>query len=336
VVTAESGDPLSSARAGQRWVVRVRLPDGSATDVVGWIDSVSTGELTVVTLDQTRQVVDQAAVLLARRAPLARGAPPPDRVSAVELERRSLRGWLALAESLGEWTLRAAGGFTGRGNSCHAVGDPGVPVAAAAEQVVEFARRHGIAPMAQVITGSEEEQALRALGWTDTYVPVHVMAVRLTELLSEETPPTGVRVTETLEPSWQAAYARSRPNNADPQLLRMILDGNPPRAFASAGEEIIGIARGHLSGDWLGLASVWTSPDHRRRGWATRLSLALGDWAGRRGARYAYLQVDVANDRAIRSYQRLGFTRHHGYLYLAPPEAEEPQLLVQRTRSVGL
>ena len=33
-------------------------------------------------------------------------------------------GW-PYHEPLGEWTLRAGGGFTGRANSCHAVGDPG-------------------------------------------------------------------------------------------------------------------------------------------------------------------------------------------------------------------
>ncbi len=50
----------------------------------------------------------------------------------------------------------------------------------------------------------------------------------------------------------------------------MILDGNPPRAFGSAGSEAetIAIARGHLSGDWLGSAAIWTHPDHRGRGWS--------------------------------------------------------------------
>jgi N-acetylglutamate synthase len=319
VGTAPSGDRLSSARPGQRWVLRVRQPDGSATDVVGWLESITVSQVAVTGVDQTLRVVDRSAVLLARRAPAARGAPPADRVSAAELEHCSVSGWLALAEPLGEWTLRAAGGFTGRANSCHAVGDPGVSIAAAADRVVAFAQQHGIAPMAQVIAGSAEEAGLRALGWSDTYLPVHVLAVRLVDLLPDERPPAGVRVTEQLEPSWEEAYGQSRPNKADPQLLRMILDGNPPRAFASAGEPIVAIARGHLSGDWLGLASIWTAPDHRRRGFATRLTLALGHWAARRGARYAYLQVDVANSAALHTYRRLGFVRHHGYLYLAPP-----------------
>src|SRR5918998_1469195 len=124
VVTAVSGDPLAAARLGERWVLRVRQPDGSATDVIGWLDWVTSTEVGLSTIDQAVHVLDRSTVLLARRAPAARGAPPPDRVSAAELERHSVRGWLALTEPLGEWTLRAAGGFTGRANSRHAVRDP--------------------------------------------------------------------------------------------------------------------------------------------------------------------------------------------------------------------
>ena len=40
-------------------------------------------------------------------------------------------------------------------------------------------------------------------------------------------------VTERLEPGWEEAFQRSRPNSADPTIVRMILDGSPPRAFAA-------------------------------------------------------------------------------------------------------
>src|SRR3712207_7331218 len=50
------------------------------------------------TVDQARHVLDRAEVLLARRAPPARGAPRPDRVSAADLERRSVSGWLAIGD----------------------------------------------------------------------------------------------------------------------------------------------------------------------------------------------------------------------------------------------
>jgi N-acetylglutamate synthase len=45
---------------------------------------------------------------------------------------------------------------------------------------------------------------------------------------------------------------------------------------------------------------------------------ALGHWAARQGARYAYLQVATVNESGIAAYRRLGFVPHHSYRYLAP------------------
>lgn len=314
-------DPLAAARPGERWVVRLRLPDGSATDVVGWIMAAEPETLAMARLGEPPQTVRRAQVLAARRVPAARGGPDPRRASAAEVERRAQPGWRADWEALGEWTLRAGGGFTGRANSAHAVGNPGLPTAEAADRVVAYAARHGIAPMAAVVAGSAEERALRDLGWTDTYVPVEVLVARLADLLGADPPPQRVRVAETLEPAWEETYRGTRPQPADPAVARRILDGNPPRAFASMteGNAVVAIGRGHANGVWSGMAAVWTDPGHRRSGRASAVMVALGHWAARQGARYAYVQVDAANGVALAAYARLGFTRHHTYLYLAPP-----------------
>ncbi len=315
---------LAAAALGERWVVRHRLTDGSATDTIGWLDQLGP-ELVVLTgVDGTRQSVSPVAVILARRAPAALGGRDPLRVPADELEQRALPGWLAEHEALGEWTLRAGGGFTGRANSCLAVGDPGVGVAEAAERVVAYAAAHGITPMAQVITDSATDLALRELGWTRTYEAVDVLVTRLAELLETRPLDPRITVTETLDEAWRAAYQLSRPNHAPRAVLDLILGGNPPRALAgspgSSADSLVSIGRGHLSGDWLGLAAIWTAPEHRRQGLATAVLAALGHWGARRGARYAYLQVAVVNRPAHRAYERLGFVRHHGYGYLRPPD----------------
>ena len=314
-------DPLRTAAPGQRWVVRSRLPGGSATDVLGWLDGLTAEHVRLITADGRMHVLERADVVVARRAPAAAGGPPPERTSADELERHALRGWLALAEPLGDWVLRAGGGFTGRANSCLAVGDPGLSVAKAADRIRAFAAAHGIEPRAQVVQGSGPEAALRGLGWVDGYVPTDVLAVRLADFLGTAPPPSGVRVTEQLEVPWWDAYGESRPNDADPGLLRLILAGHPPQAFGSAGDPDApaAIGRGHLSGDWLGYAALWTRPEHRRRGLASGIMRALGHWAARRGARYAYLQVATANTDARAAYGRLGFRPHHHYRYLVPP-----------------
>jgi GNAT superfamily N-acetyltransferase len=318
---AGPGASLVVARPGERWVIRRRLPDGSATDVVGWVDAVRATVVIIPTASGRTHRVDRAEVIAARRTPAAAGGPNPQRVSAEDLELLMVPGWLAFSEPLGDWTLRAGGGFTRRANSCLAVGDPGMPVDEAAERIVDYASGHEIAPMAQVIVGSAVEADLRGLRWVDTHVTTEVLVTPLGAFLGERLSDPRVSVTETLTDSWVAAYRESRPNAADPGVLRMILDGHPPRAFGDAADDhgVFAIGRGSLNGDWLGLASIWTRDDHRRRGWATIMMTALGHWAARRGARYTYLQVATANQPAITAYERLGFRRHHRYGYLRPP-----------------
>ena len=325
LVAAGRRDPLARAHPDERWVVRYLIPGGPATDVIGWIEALEPTTVRLAVVDSPARVIERSMIIAARRAPAAAGGPDPRRISAHDLQRHTLRSWLAWHEPLGEWTLRAGGGFTGRANSCHAVGDPGVSTQQAAEQIITFATTHAIAPMAQVIEGSPEERAMRGLGWTDTYEPTAVLASRLADFLLDRPREPAVHVRETLEPEWEQAYQKSRPNSADPAIVRMILDGSPPRAFAGVvgggpddHSELVAIARGHRSEDWLGLASIWTSPDHRQRGLATALMAALGHWAARQGARYTYVQVATVNEAAIAAYTRLGFVHHHRYLYLAP------------------
>jgi GNAT superfamily N-acetyltransferase len=324
LVASRSSDPLATALLGERWVVRYRLPNGSATDVIGWIDVLDPTSVRLATIGAAH-VIERSMIIAARRAPAAAGGPDPQRISAHELQQHALPGWLAWHAPLGEWTLRAGGGFTRRANSCHAVGDPDMPIRQAAEQIISFAVGHDIAPMAQVIDGSAEEHGLRRLGWRSIDEPTAVLVRRLADFLRDRPATHAVTITEALEPDWEQLYQQSRPNSADPAIVRMILESNRPRAFAAvAGQgpddhsELVSIARGHQHKDWLGLASIWTRPDHRRRGLGTAMMVALGHWAARQGARYAYIQVATANESAIAAYTKLGFVHHHAYRYLAP------------------
>lgn len=311
---------LRQAEPGERWVIRIRLPNGSATDLVGWLEGVSPDAVLLSEPGGAQQRIEPGVIIVARRAPAARSGPDPRRVSAAEVQRHALPGWLAEHEPLGEWTLRWGGGFTGRANSAQAVGDPGVPLPDAAARVVGYAAEHGITPMAQVVDGSANEVELRALGWVDAHERSDVLVIRLADFLADRRVDQRVRLDDMLTDAWRAAYQQSRPNQAPPELLEMILGGQPPRALASVSAEgaTIAIGRGHRSADWLGLASIWTHPDHRRRGLATAMMVSLGHWAARQGARYGYLQVATANRAAITAYERLGFVHHHSYGYLTP------------------
>ena len=55
------------------------------------------------------------------------------------LELLAARGWRGAEEgALGDWLLRAGGGFTGRANSALVVGDPGLPLPEAVDAVTRW------------------------------------------------------------------------------------------------------------------------------------------------------------------------------------------------------
>ena len=147
---------------GRRVVVRHRVGD-KLTDAVGEL-SIDGSELLVHTRRGPVRVA-RTAVTAVRAIP----PPPPRRASLsaiARLEALCADAWPALVEDrLGAWRLRAAGGFTGRANGALAIGDPGMPTAAALDVVRAFADRNGIAPRVQVPVGSSWDRAVAAQGW---------------------------------------------------------------------------------------------------------------------------------------------------------------------------
>src|SRR5690242_13733752 len=147
---------------GRRVVVRHRVGD-KLTDAVG--ELATDGPELVVDTRRGPVRVARTAVTAVRAIP----PPPPRRASLsaiTRLEELCADAWPALVdERLGAWRLRAADGFTGRANGALAVGDPGMPVAAALDVVRAFAERHGIPPRVQAPVGSPWDRAVAAEGW---------------------------------------------------------------------------------------------------------------------------------------------------------------------------
>ena len=325
-------------REQERLSVRRRLIDGSATDVIGWLQSVNDDSLVLRLDPQQNATIERASVIAARRVPPARGGRDPVRFSAEEVERIALPAWVDHRQPLGEWTLRVAEGFSRRANSCLAIGDPGLDEDQAAEQVIDFYRGHDQLPLVQAIADDPADRALRRLGWVSGGPDTDLMVVRLGTLIGDHREPaTPVELDEDLPDAWFAALLAQRGlGELTPRVeaaSRRVLAGPEPVVFAGiaaeANENAAGhngkraapraMGRGQLSQGWLGLTAIWTRPDERRRGWAVDVMMAIARWAALRGARNAYLQVAHDNTAAQSLYARLGFVHHHGYRYLKPP-----------------
>jgi N-acetylglutamate synthase len=242
-----------------------------------------------------------------------------------ELEATAAQGWRAPEEDrLGDWLLRAADGFTGRANSVLAIGDPGMPAAAAIEAVRRWYTARGLPAMVAIPypLGRPGRSPLdRFLGerrWTVRAGAATVMTSTAAAVRTHASPwPVGLDT----EPgdAWLAMY---HPHGQRvPPVARKLLTSAPWQVFASvrADGQVLAIGRIAGAGEWAGLTAIEVHPRHRRRGLATAVTNALVGAAVGHGAKGLYLQVENDNAGARALYRRTGFAEHHGYHYRVAP-----------------
>lgn len=319
---------------GRRVALRHRVA-GGLTDAVGELADAGADAVVVRTRRGDVRVL-RAAVVAVRAIP----PPVPRRASwaaVAHLENLCADAWPARVDRpLGAWRLRAAGGFTGRANAALAVGDPGVPTAAALDAVRAFATAHGIGPRVQVPMGSPWDRAVAAAGWVldaghaaGAEVAVLVADVarlagvddrRMVDGTGQECRsgrPDGdhVRLTDRPGDAWWALALGRAPTPDE----RGVLDPGPPLPTAFGLLPGTGVVRAAVVGDHLHLSRLAVRPEARRAGAGTRLTASVAVWAQERGARWAVLQVALHNTAARALYAGLGAAEHHRYRYLVPP-----------------
>src|SRR5215207_4225414 len=140
-------DRIGPSDVGRRVVVRYHLPsEGRATDVLGELVAWTRGRLRVRRSDGKVVEVPEADVVAAKPVP----PRPVVRREVRALEAAAALGWQALETALlGGWLLRAAGGFTGRANSCLPLREPGRPLPEAVDRVERWYGSRGLVPAFQ-------------------------------------------------------------------------------------------------------------------------------------------------------------------------------------------
>ena len=318
---------------GLRVVVRRVLPGQTGpsggpamTDLLGIMEEWDGTSTLVRAEDGTATRIALREVVSGK--PVPPRASPRMRVSAEQACTMANASWPAVhTRPVGDWLLRASGGFSARANSVMAVGDPGVPFEEAVETALAFYAEHDLVPWAQVVVGSGTAARFEAAGWqvarpgeadSEFQLASVAQAARAIRRLLPGTPPE-VEVADHATDAWLAQDDRARAHHDD--ALR-VLEGPPQVGFVSVpGPDGRVVAKGRVAGegDWAGITDVWVSSDHRRRGLATVVMAAMLEWAGERGATTAYLQVRGDNPAGLSLYGRLGFRTHHTYRYLAAP-----------------
>lgn len=293
----------------------MRTAEG-ATDVLG--ELVGWNELVEIRrADGTLARLDPRAIVTGKQVP-PRGSVR-QRLTGLQVEHRINPGWPAREQLvLGDWILRASGGYSGRANAALVGDDPGIAFDEAVDRLTRFHAERGLPPLAQVVVGSSGQHALEEAGWVPARREDADVCVQVASIAQLVRQLRGVDVGDVVlddhpDARWLAPFERER---AYGQTAWDVLTGAPEVVFARRGE--IARARGALAHDWVGLTNVLVAPEARRQGHATALLAAIVGWAAERGASTAYVQVLEDNAAARSGYEQVGFRTHHRYRYLTP------------------
>lgn len=309
---------ITPADVGKRVSVR-RVEAGlrgssEFTDTVGVLTSWDSGVLLITQKNGQSVRIAESALVAGKVVPAAPARRRGPAASFEELTRVASRSWQPLeSEPLGEWTLRAAEGFTRRANSVLPLGDPGIPLDDALARVTSWYAERGLPAYVQAATGAAGTQELLCAelerrGWTSE-VSAEVRIGALAPVGDVDAPVAdAVRLTRAPDEDWLGRYGKV----TDPALARRMLVEGPSVWFAALpGGRAIG--RCVVDGRWAGFAAVTVDPAHRREGLATAVMAALARRALEEGASAAWLQVETDNAAARALYDGLGFAIHHTY-----------------------
>lgn len=293
---------------GQRVVVRrvVRGETGPSggpamTDVLGTCEWWADGRAGVRTA--AGELVEFATADVVSGKPVPPRPPIHRNLSATEADRRVVpEGALLETARLGAWWLRASGGCSLPASSALALGDPGVPLPEAVQQVGAWYAARALPPRAHVDPGSETAQAFGAQGWQVTV---------------EESLMLGsvARVSRSLRllpgPGCDLELTEAAPNPTTRAEIAFVV--------ARADARVRARGRGVLHDDWLGLGSLWTDAGPGSDGPRLAVVGSLLEQGAEQGATTVYLQVNSNDPDAMREAEDLGFTEHDRYAYVEPP-----------------
>ncbi|MFE1552914.1 GNAT family N-acetyltransferase [Streptomyces sp. NPDC058718] len=321
---------ITGADVGKRVSVRYVTDSAAAgekfTDAVGVLTSWDSSVLLITRKSGEAVRITESSLVAGKVVPPAPARRRGPSATFPELARATARAWQPVeSEALGEWTLRAADGFTRRANSALPLGDPGVPVAEALTRVREWYAARKLPAYVQTATGAEGTQELLCAeldrhGWRRE-ISAQVQIGALAPIGDQDADVSGVRLSRTVDEAWLGRYQRfGQPSPA----VRPVLTSGPSVWFASVagtGEVPAAIGRCVVDGRWAGFMAVEVDPAFRRRGLATTVMTALARQALDEGASAAWLQVEADNDGARALYDGMGFAVHHHYHHYRWSEA---------------
>ena len=217
------------------------------------------------------------------------------------------------------WVLRASGNDVRRANSASAFFPSSIALEEKIVVVEDWYRQHGQGAMFRlndILTPPELDGLLAQRGYTremDTFM----MTLQLSDLKAVPEVPAGLRVVERSSVDGIADVHQLKGSSAtmaERDAARQSLWRGAERYLALKSiNGLLGCGMARVQNGHVGIFTMRTAEKSRGKGYASLLVAQLLAWGRSQGAHAAFLQVDQANDVAVRVYRRFGFAPRYGY-----------------------
>lgn len=239
------------------------------------------------------------------------------------LERACLAAWPALhRETRDGWEYCATTGRSGRTNSIWPIAwSEHVGLEDAIAAASSWCAWHKINTTFKLTDGltfpRELPQALARLG----YAPHTETLIMTAKVSLGPSPRAPVSLHDADHEQFWAPLGQSASADDAAERVDIVRRVRAPHIFALNYSDAMPACcgMGVLSGELVGIYLMRTAPHARRKGLARQVLRALLHWGATHEARTAYLQVEEANEPAVRLYASEGFTIAGRYRYWSKP-----------------
>ena len=244
------------------------------------------------------------------------------RGGVLEVEERAFAAWPAEeVRALAGWQLRYTPLPSRRTRSVWpGRAEGGLSLERRLEEVESFYRTHNARPLYQLSPIAQPiglDLVLSEHGYA-VEAPTSVLTGAPQAACHQPRPGIGVTVETELFDTWfEISAHRGRFASVSEGYRRLLgrLSGRSAYALAEINGEPAAVGLGVVDGNWMGIFSMLTVPEHRRRGLAAAVLGGLAGFARVRGIEHLYLQVEHDNAAALALYRASGLAELYRYHY---------------------
>lgn len=218
------------------------------------------------------------------------------------------------------WVIQWQDGVTWRANSVLPLDEPEDElVEDSIDYVIDFYDRRGTPPAFKMTKESKPialDEILEEMDFQQRMI-TRFQTVPIEQLTCLDTE-VEVDLLRVNDESISTLYHRSTRDEFAIQVRREMIhriEGEKKIARVMIDGQLAGAGLGVIEEDMMGLFSIKTMPEYRKRGVGWSINCALAMWGEENNAETAFLQVEADNNPALALYEKMGFKTLYTYWY---------------------